>query len=211
MNNEYYVYEWIRLDTNEPFYVGKGKGRRWNTLTRGNNKHFNNIVKKIPVVVVMLAENLLEEEAYQIENWYIWQYRDVIGYELTNITDGGEGVCLVGKKNPMYGRTWWDENTPIEKIEAWKKSGRSFGSANGNYGRVYTEEERGKMSASKKGKYLGKDNPNYGNDTLKKRYASNPELAKQLLSRPGSQNGKSKPLYIYIILKQMNQQQNLII
>ena len=26
--NEYYVYEWIRLDTNEPFYVGKGKGNR---------------------------------------------------------------------------------------------------------------------------------------------------------------------------------------
>lgn len=24
--NDYYVYEWIRLDTNEPFYVGKGKG-----------------------------------------------------------------------------------------------------------------------------------------------------------------------------------------
>ena len=28
MKNEYYVYEWIRLDTNEPFYVGKGKGNR---------------------------------------------------------------------------------------------------------------------------------------------------------------------------------------
>lgn len=25
--NDYYVYEWIRLDTNEPFYVGKGKGK----------------------------------------------------------------------------------------------------------------------------------------------------------------------------------------
>lgn len=24
--NKYYVYEWIRLDTNEPFYVGKGCG-----------------------------------------------------------------------------------------------------------------------------------------------------------------------------------------
>lgn len=29
------------------FYVGKGKGRRWNTLTRANNKHFNNINKSI--------------------------------------------------------------------------------------------------------------------------------------------------------------------
>ena len=47
MDNKYYIYEWIRLDTNEPFYVGKGKGRRWNTLTRGNNKYFNNINKSI--------------------------------------------------------------------------------------------------------------------------------------------------------------------
>lgn len=31
-NNEYYVYEWIRLDTNEPFYVGKGKKDRWKNL-----------------------------------------------------------------------------------------------------------------------------------------------------------------------------------
>ena len=28
MENNYYVYEWIRLDTNEPFYVGKGKNKR---------------------------------------------------------------------------------------------------------------------------------------------------------------------------------------
>lgn len=28
VNKIYYIYEWIRLDTNEPFYVGKGKGNR---------------------------------------------------------------------------------------------------------------------------------------------------------------------------------------
>ena len=42
--NDYYVYEWIRLDTNEPFYVGKGKGNRWKDLIRGRNYHFNNIL-----------------------------------------------------------------------------------------------------------------------------------------------------------------------
>ena len=50
--NKYYVYEWIRLDTNEPFYVGKGKDDRWKILTRGSNKHFNNIVNSIPVAVI---------------------------------------------------------------------------------------------------------------------------------------------------------------
>lgn len=197
MNNEYYVYEWIRLDTNEPFYVGKGKGRRWKDLKRGNNKHFNNIVKKIPVAVHFLEENLNEEDAYRAESWYIHEYRDIIGYDLVNLTDGGDGVTLVGKANPMYGRPWWDENTPQEKIDKWKKNVAKFGKDNGNYGRKYTEEQIQKMRDAKKGMFIGKDNPNYGNDTLKKKYAANPELAKELLSRPGSQNGRAKKLYIY--------------
>lgn len=41
---------------------------------------------------------------------------------------------------------------------------------------------------------LGENNPNYRNDTLKKKYAANPELAQQLLSRPGCQNGRSTPI-----------------
>ena len=43
MENNYYVYEWIRLDTNEPFYVGKGKNKRCYKLTRGDNHHFNDM------------------------------------------------------------------------------------------------------------------------------------------------------------------------
>lgn len=97
--NDYYVYEWIRLDTNEPFYVGKGHGERWKMLTRGNNHHFNNIVKKTDVVVNILHDNLSETEAYEIEVYYIWLYRDEIGYELCNITDGGDGCICRGKIN----------------------------------------------------------------------------------------------------------------
>ena len=91
MENIYYVYEWIRLDTNEPFYVGKGKNDRCYKLTRGNNCHFNNIVKTIPVAVNILHDNLDEKTAYDLECYYIWQYRDVIGYDMCNVSDGGEG------------------------------------------------------------------------------------------------------------------------
>jgi hypothetical protein len=38
----------------------------------------------------------------------------------------------------------------------------------------------------------GSNNPNFGNDTLKKKYAANPELAKQNNSRPGCQNGRAR-------------------
>ena len=42
----------------------------------------------------------------------------------------------------------------------------------------------------------GSKNPNYGCDTLKRKYAENPELAKINNSRPGSQNGRSRAVKI---------------
>lgn len=40
--------------------------------------------------------------------------------------------------------------------------------------------------------HYGEDNPNFGCDTLKKKYAENPDLAKKNNSRPGGQNGRSR-------------------
>ena len=98
--NNYYVYEWIRLDTNEPFYVGKGKDDRWRDKIRGRNNHFNNIVNKIPVAVNILHDNLEEQVAFGLECYYIWLYRDIIGYNICNINDGGEGNSMCGIENP---------------------------------------------------------------------------------------------------------------
>lgn len=55
-----------------------------------------------------------------------------------------------GNKNPMYGRPWWDENTPQEKIDEWKKhkSEASSGENNPNYGVKCTEEKRTKLIQS---------------------------------------------------------------
>lgn len=55
-----------------------------------------------------------------------------------------------GDKNPMYGRTWWDENTPQEKIDEWRKhkSEASSGEKNPNYGIKCTEEKRTKLIQS---------------------------------------------------------------
>jgi hypothetical protein len=128
--NEYYVYEWIRLDTNEPFYVGKGKENRWCILKRENNKHFNNIVKSIPVIVNMLLDNLEEKEAYQYECYYIWYYRDIIGYDMCNISDGGE--------NPPTGS----------------------GIKNNNYGNYWTDKQKELLRNKMINRYHGKDNPN---------------------------------------------------
>lgn len=91
-DNCYYVYEWIRLDTNQPFYVGKGKLDRAYELKNNRNKYFKDVIKNREVAVVILQDNLDEREAFQYECWYIHEYRYEMGIELTNQTDGGDGV-----------------------------------------------------------------------------------------------------------------------
>jgi len=163
--NNFYVYEWIRLDTNEPFYVGKGQGDRAYSL-KYRNKHFHNIVNKVGLencAVVILHDNLTENEALEIECWYIHQYKYLGPYNLTNITDGGEGLSNpseevrrkmseshTGEKNPMYGKKLSEEAR--RKISEARK------------GKKHTEEARRKMSEAQwlKGKgYLisGENNP----------------------------------------------------
>lgn len=42
--------------------------------------------------------------------------------------------------------------------------------------------------------HYGEDNPNYGCDTLRKKYAADPELSKIKNSRPGVQNGRCRKI-----------------
>lgn len=139
--NKYYVYEWIRLDTNEPFYVGKGCDGRWKeTLSRNN--WFLHIVNKVPCAVNILHDNLEEQIAYDLEVWYIREYRDIIGYNMCNISDGGEGSGLTGESNGFYGKHHTEESK--KKIREKSKE-RNQGENNPFYGKRHTEETKQKM------------------------------------------------------------------
>ena len=142
MINNYYVYEWIRLDTNEPFYVGKGCNDRWKS-TNSRNEYFKRIVNKHPIAVNILHDELSEEVAFGLESYYIWLYRDIIGYEMCNFNDGGEGQTLCGEANPNYGKGLHGENHPM-------------------YGKHHSEETREKMRKAKEGKYKGENHPQWG-------------------------------------------------
>lgn len=65
-DNCYYVYERIRLDTNQTFYVGKGKGNRAFVLKK-NNSNFMRIFEKHDTAVFILEKNLLNSEAIMLE------------------------------------------------------------------------------------------------------------------------------------------------
>ena len=101
MDKSCYVYEWVRLDTNEPFYVGIGEKNRWKEYRKGRrNKKFDIIFKHNKCAVHILHTNLSREIAGQFESWYINEYKYIIGYDICNITDGGEGATIMGKDNP---------------------------------------------------------------------------------------------------------------
>jgi hypothetical protein len=107
--NKYYVY--VYLDTRKtgifrygkykfrykPFYVGKGTGYRYKThlhREKHYNPYFSNKIKAIyketnkEPLVIIYKNNLLEKEAFKLENNLI----KTIGKEnLVNLSEGGEG------------------------------------------------------------------------------------------------------------------------
>ena len=100
----FYVYGYVRLDTNSYFYIGKGKNNRY--LRFDNRKpHFMNILNKVNCAVEILYDNLTEEEAFQLEVDTIYDLVfnegysiDIKGFKknekhLVNCTWGGEGTC----------------------------------------------------------------------------------------------------------------------
>ncbi len=99
-NKNYYVYLHRRNDTNDVFYVGKGRRHRA-TRKDGRNEWWHRVVNKAGGYTVEYAEkNLSEDDAFDLEIELIKFYRDC-GYELCNLTNGGEGAsgCTMSEEN----------------------------------------------------------------------------------------------------------------
>ena len=143
----------------EPFYVGKGHGKRaWNhtkVIKRGGksaNPHKDRIIAKLlrqglsPVVEV-LKEDLAEDTAFELEKLLISTIGRVdlkLG-PLSNMSEGGEG-------NSGYS---WNQ----EQREACSK--RVAGEGNPYFGKVHSTEVRAKMAANHPDN-SGKNNPFFG-------------------------------------------------
>lgn len=132
----YYVYIYYRLDTNEPFYVGKGTDKRWMRIYEyERNNHFINIINKYPIAVDLICENLTNEQACDIECWLInelvFEYGFSIdipnnrsnekGMHLVNATWGGDGASGC---NPYEGKTKkelkeWNNKRRKSRKETW--------------------------------------------------------------------------------------------
>lgn len=100
-----YVYRHIRLDTNQPFYVGAGTGRNYKRAKKGyiagfitgssqRSKAWNEIASKTKFEVEIIMDGLTLEEALKKEEEFIALYgrADKGLGPLCNQTDGGLGV-----------------------------------------------------------------------------------------------------------------------
>lgn len=169
---DYYVYIYYRLDTNEPFYIGKGRKSRWKRLNR-ENTHFNNIVNKYDVAVEIIKYNLTEEEAFyweeEIIRILVFEYGysieiinnrsiDESQYHLVNATWGGDGTKGM---NPYRNKTL-DELNYIkckmsksrsgEKNHMYGKGYKVSGCKNPFYGKHHSDKTKNKISEINKGK-----------------------------------------------------------
>ena len=89
LSNSFYVYEHLRPDNMQVFYVGKGKGKRAKSKFDRNN-YWHNIVNKHGFMVKFIATNIDEELAFLVEQERIDQLKK-LNISLVNMTNGGEG------------------------------------------------------------------------------------------------------------------------
>jgi hypothetical protein len=92
-----YVYRHIRLDKNEPFYIGISKDAYRPFSKKGRNQHWLSITNKTEYKVDILFNDLSYDEAKNKEIEFIALYgrKDSKNGTLVNMTDGGEGSVNV--------------------------------------------------------------------------------------------------------------------
>ena len=161
---EYYVYMYYVVDTNEVFYIGKGKGNR--AYTGKRNKFCEDMKNTHNWAVKILDEGLSESESFELEMEYIKEFRE--GNRLTNQTDGGDGTSgyimtdeAKKKISKSSIKKWEDEDyynlqmyhrkhgVYSSKEFSEKISSLTTGELNGNYGNKWTDEMKKSLSEKK--------------------------------------------------------------
>jgi hypothetical protein len=132
-----YVYQHIRLDTDEVFYIGIGSDKKYNrahAIKGRRNPHWHNVVNKVGYRVEILSDSISWEEACKEEKRLIKLYgRIADGGILTNITEGGDGV--------------WGMKQDKELLDRLSKINK--GAGNPMFGKTHTIESREKMGVNK--------------------------------------------------------------
>jgi hypothetical protein len=185
------LYRHIRLDKNQPFYIGIGKTEKRAYEKIKRNQFWHNIVSKTDYEIEILFDNLSWDEAGEKEKEFIKLYgkRDDNTGTLVNITDGGGGILGIRHTEESKRKISESSKNRIRKpvsIETKEKIRQTLtGRVGANKGFKHSEETKLKLRLFN----IGKIGPNKGKpmseETKKKMIASK-------TGKPSSLKGKKQ-------------------
>ena len=154
--NNYYLYQHIRLDKNEVFYIGVGTIQiikdKYRYYSRSKEKYGRNLIwKRITSKTDYKIEILIESDDYDFilekEKEYIELYGriDLKTGTLANMTEGGEGVINVSEDTKMKRNK---SLTGLKRNEITKQliSLSKIGNKNPMFGKKHSLETKVKIS-----------------------------------------------------------------
>lgn len=192
MNNDWYVYRHVRLDTNVPFYVGLGRSayfHRANT-TKKRSKQWNEIVKQTDYEVEVMMTNLSEEQARVKEREFIKLYGRLNkgNGTLCNCTKGGEGTSSLSDEARKFFSELHKGNTYFKGKNITESHKRSISEAQKN--KFVTTETKEKLRECNLGKkYSDEVNKKKGRPLTEEQKK---HLSEKLKGRAKSQETKQK-------------------
>lgn len=154
-----YLYRHIRLDKNEPFYIGIAKNddfsftRAYYKYKSKRNKIWLDIINKTSYEVEILFEDLTWEQACQKEIEFISLYGriDLKTGTLANMTKGGDGMIGVIRSEEYK-----------LKLSERQKDGKAYW-----FDKTFTKEHKEKISISLQGKKVSEETKNKISNSLK--------------------------------------------
>lgn len=152
-----YIYRHIRLDKNEPFYIGIGSDDNYKRAysEKNRNKYWKNIIGATKYEVEVMLDDLTWKEVCEKEKEFIALYgrKDQNKGPLCNYTDGGEGVLGLIVSQESREKMRKAQTGKIHSPEQIaKRAAKMSGAGNPWYGKTFSEEYKQKLSAAKKGK-----------------------------------------------------------
>ena len=138
---EFYTYIHRAADTNQIFYVGKGKSNRMQDKNK-RGRHWKNYVNKHGFVAEKIIDKVDEEFAFFVEVESIDLYKKR-GIKLVNLTNGGEGCTGYSMQHSEEQKRKWSE---MRK-----------GTPSPRKGVILSDETKQKIREARAGKPLAQD------------------------------------------------------
>jgi hypothetical protein len=186
----FYVYGHFVPNSKEPFYIGKGTGRRYKKRDN-RNKWWKNIVAKYGFEARILHDGLTELEALELEKQLIKEYGrlDNKAGPLVNLTDGGEAPQNVNvsestrEKLRTSSKRYWDNKSEKEKSDIAKQRWNQLSEES-------KQKHRNKIGKSSQGRKHSEESRQRNREVQKQVWEGKPEKEKSQYRELCKSNGK---------------------